>query len=219
VASAEGELTRTAARPSRRFVLALTGVIGAALVLMLASAAILFLDQSGKMVGLDLGRTPAPTFKLTDQHGQPVALEQFRGQPVVLTFLYTHCPDECPLIADQLRQTLLQLGPDAGKVAVLAVSTDPRHDDRTSVMGFLQDHQVDGRMSFLMGSPDELTPVWKAYYVAVQDQHPDSSIPVTDLIHSDPIYVIDKSGNERALLTLPFKASDLASDLRKLLKE
>ncbi|HEX7593562.1 MAG TPA: SCO family protein, partial [Anaerolineae bacterium] len=55
--------------------------------------------------GTDLGKIPAPDPKLTDQTGSAVSLADFRGKVVVLTFLYTHCPDECPLIASKLRVT------------------------------------------------------------------------------------------------------------------
>src|SRR5439155_25348111 len=50
----------------------------------------------------DLGNQPAPNFQLTDQAGQKISLAQFKGKPVVLTFLYTHCPDICPLTAEHL---------------------------------------------------------------------------------------------------------------------
>ena len=60
--------------------------------------------------GSDLGNVPAPDFRLTDQFGQPVSLSQFRGHPVIVTFLYTHCPDVCPLIADKLHLSLVKLG-------------------------------------------------------------------------------------------------------------
>ena len=46
--------------------------------------------------GNDLGQQPAPDFELTDNRGQPVRLRDFRGKAVVLTFIYTSCPDICP---------------------------------------------------------------------------------------------------------------------------
>ena len=50
--------------------------------------------------GTNLGSTPAPDFLLKDQFGNSISLSQFKGEPVVLTFLYTHCPDVCPLTAE-----------------------------------------------------------------------------------------------------------------------
>src|SRR5690349_12996288 len=49
-----------------------------------------------KLQGTDLGMRAAQNFTLTDQYGKKVSLSQFAGKPVVLTFLYTNCPDVCP---------------------------------------------------------------------------------------------------------------------------
>src|SRR5690348_9289547 len=45
---------------------------------------------------------PAPDFTLRDQDGQSVRMASLRGRVVALTFLYTKCPDACPLIAAKL---------------------------------------------------------------------------------------------------------------------
>src|SRR6266536_6695405 len=60
--------------------------------------------------GTDLGGTIAPDFKLTDQFGKTITLSQFKGKPTILTFLYTHCPDQCPLTAEKLHAVILNLG-------------------------------------------------------------------------------------------------------------
>ncbi len=82
--------------------------------------------SESRLQGTDLGGTPAPNFRLTDQFGHQISLQQFRGKPIVLTFLYTRCPDICPLTAERLHSTMLELGKDAHNVAVLAVTTDPK---------------------------------------------------------------------------------------------
>ena len=66
--------------------------------------------NSSGLQGTDLGGTPAPDFRLTDQFGKPISLSQFKGKPVILTFLYTHCPDQCPLTAEKLHAVMQNLG-------------------------------------------------------------------------------------------------------------
>jgi protein SCO1 len=139
---------------------------------------------------------------------------------VALTFLYTQCPDACPLIADELRQASDMLGPDAGKVAMLAVSTDPRHDDRAAAVNFSQVHSMAGRWHYLLGSPAQLSPVWKDYYIGVTPgDQAGSPLGENEIMHSEAVFLIDKTGRERVLLGLPFSAKDLAADLKKLLSE
>ncbi|MFI5270059.1 MAG: SCO family protein [Chloroflexota bacterium] len=193
---------------------------GASLALMVFAGIMLYLQHASSLAGTGLDGTPAPPFALTDQDGQQVSLEQFRGKPVALTFLYTHCPDACPLIADELRQASDMLGPDSGKVAILAVSTDPRHDDRVSAINFGQVHGMTGRWHYLLGSPDQLSPVWKSYYIGVTPgDQAGSALGENEIMHSEAVFLIDKTGRERVLLGLPFSAKDLAKDLRKLLSE
>jgi len=155
---------------------------------------------------------PAPGFTLINQDGRQISLSDFRGKPVVLTFLYTHCPDVCPIIADKLRTASDQLGPDASKAAILAITTDPSHDDRLSIQRFSDEHGMTGRWNYLVGSPGQLEPLWKAYYVAAQLLS-DSSV-----MHTAAIYVIDKGGRERVYIDGgDFAPADVVHDVRLLM--
>lgn len=191
-----------------------------ALLLVVMAALLLHWQNSRALAGTSLDGISAPPFSLVDQDGQQVSLAQFRGKPVALTFLYTHCPDACPLIADELRQATDMLGADAGKVGVLAISTDPRHDDRVSAVNFGQVHGMADRWHYLLGSPEQLAPIWKSYYIGVTPgDQAGSALGENEVIHSEAVFLIDKAGRERVLLGLPFSARDLADDLRKLLAE
>ena len=201
-------------RGRARLPLVLAGIGVIALLVAAASVFVLYRDMNSALVGTDLNRTPAPGFTLTDQNGQQVSLAQFKGQPAIVTFLYTHCPDACPLIADQVHVALTQLGPDASKIGVMAVSTDPTGDTRAAATDFVHVHSLDGQMHYLLGSPGDLQPIWKGWYIGVT---PDTSPGQVN--HSEAVFVLDKAGNERVLLGVPFRAEDLAGDLKKLLSE
>ncbi|HTC73319.1 MAG TPA: SCO family protein, partial [Solirubrobacteraceae bacterium] len=54
---------------------------------------------------------PAPALELHNYLGQPVNIDSYRGKAVLVTFLYTNCPDICPLITSNLRVALNKLGP------------------------------------------------------------------------------------------------------------
>jgi len=119
--------------------------------------------NTGGLQGTYLGATPAPDFLLTDQFGKQVSLSQFRGQPVVLTFLYTHCPDVCPLTAEKLHTVMQNLGNDAQRVAVLAVSTDPKRDNINAALSFSKTHRMTEYWHYLVGTQATLSPVWNAF--------------------------------------------------------
>ncbi len=165
-----------------------------------------------KLQGTDLEMRPAQNFTLTDQYGKKVSLSQFAGKPVVLTFLYTNCPDVCPLTAEYLHQSMLELGKDAANVAILAVSTDPARDDTAAALRFSQQHRMENSWHFLVGSKDELAPIWSNYSVYAQTQQ-------AQVMHTSAIYLIDKQGRERALLGENFQPQQVTQDLQLLLKE
>src|SRR5918999_215683 len=52
----------------------------------------------------------APDFALLNQDGDTISMRDFRGQPVIVTFLYTTCEDTCPAQAQTVRGALDALG-------------------------------------------------------------------------------------------------------------
>ncbi len=169
-------------------------------------------DPSG-LQGTYLGSIAAPGFHLTDQAGQAVSLAQFKGMPVVLTFFYTHCPDACPLAAEKLHQTMMQLGSSAQKVGVIAVSVDPKGDTPTTALSFIKAHQLQGYLHYLLGTQAELAPVWSSYAEFAAPATVNSSVS-----HTTALYVIDQQGRERVFLGDDFTSAQLTADLQILLK-
>ena len=177
----------------------------------------------------------APDFKLTDQFGQPVALSSFNGKVVVLTFLYTNCPDACPLITEKLHQAYQQLGPDTSRLAILAVTVDPARDTTAQVRSYSVQKDMLDKWHFLVGAEAELQPVWSEYgieaisadalanqdratAVALNAATPTPLAVAGTVSHSSPLFVIDRSGKARAILDIDFAPSDLVQDVRALLQ-
>lgn len=159
-------------------------------------------------------REAAP-LKLRNYLGQPVDLREFRGKAVLVTFIYTHCPDVCPLIVSHIRTALALLGPKARDVQVVAVSTDPRGDNRRTVAAFLRAHGMAGRMQYLIGRRGELGRVWKAWGVVSKPEKAGR-----DLVeHSALIYGIGASGKVMTLYPANFKPAQLVHDVPLLAQE
>jgi protein SCO1/2 len=139
---------------------------------------------------------PPADFTLRDQDGRPAALAAYRGQPVIVTFMYSTCKDTCPLMADQIRGALDELGHD---VPTLAVSVDPAGDTPLNTKRFLARHGLTGRARFLLGTRAQLTPVWRAYGIRPQTNSD---------AHSAYVLLIDKRGRQR----VAFPASELTPE-------
>lgn len=79
--------------------------------------------QSGDRVPADL--------TLTDQAGAPIRIGDYRGQPLVLTFIYTRCPlpTYCPLMSKHFAALQPDLRERYGQdVQLLSISFDPAYD-------------------------------------------------------------------------------------------
>jgi protein SCO1/2 len=147
----------------------------------------------------------APRFRLRDQDGDQVAMEDLRGRPVIVTFLYTHCEDSCPTQAQQVRSALDELGED---VPALAIAVEPERDTEESARAFLSEQRVLGRMQFLLGSRDELKRVWEGFGVTPQRD---------DLEHSGRFVLVDPKGVQRVSFPIDQATPErLAHDLRLL---
>jgi protein SCO1/2 len=128
---------------------------------------------------------PPAEFRLRDQDGAWATLDQYRGKVVAVTFLYTTCKDTCPLAAQQVRGALDRLGHD---VPVLAFAVDPPRDTRQSAQRFLAKQKMTGRMRFLLGTRQDLEPVWKAYGIQPQGE---------GFEHTASVVLLDRKGVQR----------------------
>jgi protein SCO1/2 len=151
----------------------------------------------------------APDFTLTDQDGKPVSVLALRGRVLAITFLDSHCTQLCPLEGEQLGQVERSLGPSAN-LSLLVVSVAPATDTPSSERAFAASHHWSGDWHWLVGTPDQLASVWKAYSIAVQNA-PDN------VLHSSVLYLVDKDGFERAGWAAGLQPDLVTHDVRLLL--
>ena len=153
----------------------------------------------------------APDFALRDQDGRLVRLSAQRGRTVLLTFLYTSCPDVCPLIATQLSTAVRALPPaERGRVRILAVSVDPNGDTPPAVTKFLRERHAVPQLRFLTGTKAQLAPVWQSWNVLVEPRN------LERVGHSAFVWLIDRRGVTRASYPSTVAAATVTHDLRIL---
>lgn len=182
--------------------------------LILLAVLIATCSAPAQLVGTELGAAPAPDFTLTDAlSGQPLALSTLRGNVVALAFLYTNCPDTCPLTAERFREAQKALGPESERVRFVAVSVDPQGDTPESIRAFSADHRLDRNWYYLIGERNRLEAVWALYGVGAFSN---GTVLVS---HNDAIFLIDARGRERVLVHTDTPLDDLTNNLRLLVRE
>ena len=189
----------------------------------------------------------APPFDLLDHFGEPIALSDLAGKVVVLTFLYTSCPDVCPITTESLRRTHELLGNDTGEVEFVAITVDPQRDSVERAYQYSEEKDMLGRWHFLVGDEERLVPIWQAYWLdpvpelsaggnAADDHGHEEGELGTKLdagsgpspgeadngylvSHVAPVFLIDRDGRRRVVFTnLSLDPQPLLHDIRLLIK-
>jgi protein SCO1/2 len=100
----------------------------------------------------------APPFALKDAEGRAVGLEDLRGKVAVLHFVYTSCPDVCPLHAERIAeiQEMVNQTPMRELVQFVTITTDPGHDTPEVMREYGPAHGLDPvNWMFLTSDPDQ----------------------------------------------------------------
>lgn len=158
--------------------------------------------------------SPAPPIDLIAHTGEPVDLEDYRGEVVLLYFGYTHCPDVCPLTLSNAAKAIENLGRDGDRVNVMMVTVDPERDTPDLLGEYVT--FFDESFLGLYGPDEDLARTAALYGVFYQAREgtPESGYLVD---HTATLMAIDPDGFLRVLWTPDVSNEDLTADLEELL--
>ena len=155
----------------------------------------------------------APALALPNYTGQSVSLSTMRGKAVLVTFVYTHCPNVCPLIISKLAAADRSLGAEARHLQIIAVTVDPRRDTPTAIRTFLQTRGALGRMDYLIGPYRRLVKTWKAWGVGI---NVDTKHKIVG--HSSLVYGITAAGRLAVVYPSSFSPAQIVHDVPLLVR-
>lgn len=161
---------------------------------------------------------PAPSavggpFQLVNQDGQQVTDASFKGQPFLVFFGFTHCPDICPTTLFEVSEILRQLGPDGDRMKALFVTVDPERDTPEKLKDYLS--SFDPRLIALTGTVPAVEAMAKVYRVYSKKTPLQGNDYTMD--HTALVYLMDKQGRFVAPFNVKRKPEDAAAELRRYL--
>jgi protein SCO1/2 len=156
------------------------------------------------------GARPAPQItRLHDQRGGRFSPAALRGRTVAITFLDSHCRQECPL-AGRTLATAERALPRAQRPVLVVVSVNPLDTPASTRRAARRWGLAPlAPWYWLRGTPAQLANVWRAYRIEVRPEH-------GDIAHTEALYLVDRHGNERAGFLYPYLPAQLTHDLRAL---
>ena|SRR5687768_18163320 len=159
-------------------------------------------------------RVLAP-FDLVDTQGAPARLETLRGNPSLVFFGFTHCPDVCPttlaLLTSVQKQATLQDDKLAGLKIVL-ISVDPERDTPEQLGKYIG--SFGGDLIGLTGNPPEIVKATRSFGVAAARVELAGGNYTMD--HSAAVFVLDTQARIVAVFTPPLSAAALTRDVKRL---
>jgi protein SCO1/2 len=166
-------------------------------------------DVSGAGFGKELN--------LTDHHGKPRTLADFRGKVVTVFFGFTHCPDACPTTMVEMAQVAKELGPDADKLQVLFVTVDPTRDTQKVLAQYVPSFHP-GFLG-LYGDAESTARAAKEFKVYFNKQPPKGGAAggSYSVDHSAGTFILDPQGRLRLFAQYGTAAEAILHDVRLLL--
>jgi len=149
--------------------------------------------------GNAVGET-ARSYQLTDQNGHAVAFpNDYRGRKLVVSYIYTHCPDVCIVTTSGIEKVRKQLaGGDSNGVAFVSITMDPRRDDTAALRQYAELRGIDTHnWQFLTGPESTVDSLLDDMGLArrrsyIEQQRNGREVYFID--HDDPVVLFGRDG-------------------------
>ena len=159
---------------------------------------------------------PAPDFALTSQHGERVTLSDYSGKVVAVAFIFTTCPDICPMLTASMAAVQEKLGADFGtRIAFVSITVDPERDTPEALKDYAEmfGADLDG-WAFLTGDPATVADIGRRYGIFAAKSVGGS------VDHTLLTSLVDKDGTLRVqYIGARFDLEEFRSDLLSLMGE
>ncbi len=141
---------------------------------------------------------PVASFTLTDQDGHPFGTEQLRGKVWVADFIFTSCPDVCPLLTSQMANVARHI--EMSDVLFVSITVDPATDTPERLREYAARFHADtGRWKFLTGDPDEVRSVIERGFRLPVGEREGREDGRYEILHGSRFVLVDRRGIMRGL--------------------
>ncbi len=163
--------------------------------------------------GSESGGIGGGSYALVDQRGQPVDQSMLVGQPSLLFFGYTHCPDVCPTTMAEMAGWFSELGDEAKPLKAFFVTVDPERDTPEILDGYVS--WVSDRVTGVTGKPEEVAKMVKAWKV-LAEKVPGQGSDYT-MNHTASVFLVNAQGGFEGTIAYQEATSTAVAKIRKLL--
>ncbi|QHW35406.1 SCO family protein (plasmid) [Paenibacillus rhizovicinus] len=197
------------------------GLLWICIVLLIIAGSLALRGELGGQKKLKAIR-PAPSFALNDMNGNLVRSSDLNGHVVLLAFIFTTCPDICPITTSkmvQLQEELKQRGQFGNQVRFVSITIDPDQDTPEALKQYASQMGADpAGWSFVRGTEQDIQELASRFGYMVQNLgdgqfvHTVTSLTLID--GSGQVRNIYKMGEDMVNKTVLGDIETLTSDLK-----
>lgn len=157
----------------------------------------------------------AGDYRLVTHDGTETDASLFVGQPSMVFFGFTHCPDVCPTTLADMKHWFAELGDDAGDLGAYFVTIDPERDTPEVLADYVG--WVDERIIGVTGEADQIEAAAKAWGVHA-DRIPLENGDYT-MSHTASVFLLDSAGRFFGTIAYEESSETAIGKLRRLMSQ
>lgn len=163
-------------------------------------------------------------YNLTNQFHEEISFpSDVRGKVVLIGYVYTHCPDICPIITYNMRDIQQEID-DSDDFMLISISFDPQRDTPDVLSDYALNYRLDQQnWQLLTGEPQSVESVLERLNIGTlksPTRFTESGTPVYFIDHTDRVTLIDKEGQIRRNYSgSELNKDEVVNDIRMLLNQ
>lgn len=163
-------------------------------------------------------------YSLLDQDSTKVNFpEKYSGKVMLVGYVYTHCPDICPMITYNMRDVQEKLGYNEDFMLV-SVSFDPERDTPHILSQYAKNYSLNEKnWKLLTGDKQEVESLLEKLEITTvktPTRFAEDNRPIYFIDHTDKVSLIDKEGKVRqSYFGSELDSDKVIEDIQQLLKE
>lgn len=169
----------------------------------------LIVVNTPKMETMQLGTA----FRLTDDRGQPITEAALKGQPTLLFFGFTHCPEVCPTTLYEMASWFKSLGSEADGLKAFFFSVDPERDTPELMHNYTS--AFTDRITGVTGDPSEMQDVIKSWNIYAKKVPTDNGDYTMD--HTASVLLLTEKGDLKGTISYGSTQETAVAKIRDLL--
>ena len=173
--------------------------------------------QSGSVVSTGKAEIGG-AFTLVNHEGKTVTDADFLGQPQLIYFGFTYCPDICPTALIQMARAQDALGKEGADIQHIFISVDPERDTVESLSAYVTANGFPRGLIGLTGTDEQVDQAKAAFKVYAQKVEDDASASDYTMDHSSIIYFMDSQGELVGFFTHTSPVSEIVASIKQYLK-